>query len=163
MHFVSLTRFQTIFCVVLSRASSHILSLPAHGPIHPSPANLHAPLDWLDVARQCRMPIQPLHASPRVAAPDREASDSMELLSGRLHDAPHHLPWNHRRSLEERQPTPTGGPMRPCPFATSYPSDHDDDMLNGTLNFSTSVHCSHAGLTGLPQPLRSDALYLSVR
>jgi hypothetical protein len=33
---------------------------------------------------------------------------------------------------------------------------------NPSANWSTSVHCSGAGLTALPQPLPSDARYLSV-
>ncbi len=142
--------------------------MPVHGLIRPSPANLHVALDWLDVARRCRMPMQSLHASPRVAPSDNEGFDGFELLTGHFHDAPHHPPWSSRRALEELEPVPVDGPPIHCSY-TSLSMDGGDDTNdfdafpdNPRANWSTSVHCSGAGLTALPQPLPSDAVYLSV-
>jgi hypothetical protein len=126
--------------------------------------NLNVPLDWLDVARKCRMPVQPPHASPRVATPGGEGRvDRMELLSGRFRDPLHYNTWDRRRFVDERQSIRSEGPLLPCPFVTRYPiGGDDDDPVHQLLNYSTSVHCSGMGLTAPPQPLPSDALYLFV-
>jgi hypothetical protein len=124
-------------------------------------------VDWLDVARQCRLPIQLPHASPRVAAPDREAFDGLELLKGRLHDVRHHQGWDRRRTMEEQEAAPIDGSEFSCPYTATGMHDRDDANYNDfpnnpRANWSTSVHCSGAGLVALPQPLPSDAVHLSV-
>jgi hypothetical protein len=111
------------------------------------------------------MPIEPLEASHHIGTTDGDLFDGFASL----------LPWNkrenslddlavHRRSgrdLEERR-FADEGPPQGCAYFTHYPSGDDDDVSSRAANWSTTLHCAGAGLVALPQPLPSDAVYMSV-